>query len=66
LGVNERSSGGAEKIGEGMALKIFTEANPSLKANIKPFDITETRMLPWGGAEGTRVVRWRISVRELV
>jgi hypothetical protein len=28
-----------------MALKIFTEAKPFLKAYIKPFDITEIRML---------------------
>jgi hypothetical protein len=28
-----------------MALKIFTEAKPFLKAYMKPFDITEIRML---------------------
>jgi len=49
LGVNERSSGGAEKSGEGMALKIFTEAKPFLKAYMNPFDITEKRMLPRQG-----------------
>jgi hypothetical protein len=40
-----RSSGAAEKSGEGMALKIFTEAKPFLKACMNPFDITETGML---------------------
>jgi hypothetical protein len=45
LGVNERSSGGAEKSGEGMAFKIFTGAKPFLKVYMKPFDITEIRML---------------------
>jgi hypothetical protein len=45
MGVNGRSSAAAEKSGEGMALKIFTGAKPSLKADIKPFDITEIRML---------------------
>jgi hypothetical protein len=29
----------------GMALKIFTGAKPFLKAYMKPFDITEIRML---------------------
>jgi hypothetical protein len=29
----------AEKGGKGMALKIFTEAKPSLKANMKPSEI---------------------------
>ena len=40
-----RSSTAAEKSGEGMALKICTGAKPFLKAYIKPFDITEIRML---------------------
>jgi len=39
LGVNMRSSTAAEKSGEEMALKIFTEARPLLKANIKSFKI---------------------------
>jgi len=34
----------AEKGGKGMALKIFTEAKPFLKADIKPFCITEIKM----------------------
>jgi hypothetical protein len=46
LGVNERSSTAAEKSGEGMALEICTGAKPFLKAYMKPFDITEIRMLP--------------------
>ncbi len=46
LGVNARSSTAAEKSGEGMALKIFTGAKPFLKADIKPFNITEIEMLP--------------------
>jgi hypothetical protein len=45
LGVNVRSSTAAEKGGEGMALKIFTGAKPSLKAYIKPFCITEIERL---------------------
>jgi hypothetical protein len=45
LGVSARSSAAAEKSGEGMALKIFTGAKPFLKANIKPFDITQIEML---------------------
>ena len=45
LGVNVRSSTAAEKNGEGMALKIFTEARPSSKAYMKPFGITQIEML---------------------
>ena len=45
MGVNGRSSAAAEKSGEGMTLKIFTGAKPSLKACIKPLDITEIEML---------------------
>jgi hypothetical protein len=44
MGVNARSSGAAEKRGEGMALKIFTGAKPFLKASIKPFGITDIEM----------------------
>jgi hypothetical protein len=46
LRVNERSSTAAEKSGEGMAIKIFTGANPFLKAYKKSFDIAEIRWLP--------------------
>jgi hypothetical protein len=45
LGVSARSSAAAEKSGEGVALKIFTGTKPFLKANIKPFGITEIEML---------------------
>jgi len=36
-----------------MALKIFTEAKPFPKANIKPFDITEIEILTIDGDPST-------------
>ena len=45
IGSNCAQFRAAEKSSEEMALKIFTEAKPFLKAYIKPFDITEIRML---------------------
>jgi hypothetical protein len=33
-----------------MALKIFTEAKPFLKADMKPFDITEMELLQQPGS----------------
>jgi hypothetical protein len=43
-----RSSTAAEKSGEGMALKIFTEAKPFLKVNLKALGITEMERLTQG------------------
>ncbi len=52
FGMFTRSSAAAEKIGEGMALKICTRAKPFLKACIKPFDITEIGRLPMPKEKG--------------
>jgi len=47
-----------------MALKIFTEARPFLKAYLKPFGITEIRMLTSNsgklqlGAQSDNIILW--------